>query len=140
MANLVLVMFPFTSRTSSMSSVAATSVCMRWVVVSAPAVPIVRIRQDGESPLVTNAWGKACHPKRLGETFARFADRHGFGVRFHGLRHTAAILMLSSGVDVRTAAGRLGHARAGFTLNVYGHFMAEADQRAAERVGEMLKG
>jgi integrase len=77
-------------------------------------------------------------PKRMGEAFAGFCAEHGFDVTFHGLRHSAAILMLSAGVDVRTVAGRLGHSNASITLNTYAHYVRSADEAAAEKMGEML--
>jgi integrase len=40
-------------------------------------------------------------------------------VRLHDLRHTAAALLLGSGVDVRTVSGILGHAPPSITLDVY---------------------
>jgi len=43
--------------------------------------------------------------------------------------------MLAGGVDVRTAAGRLGHAQPAVTLRTYAHVMEPADRRAAEIVG-----
>ncbi|MCA1707602.1 MAG: hypothetical protein LC808_31755 [Actinobacteria bacterium] len=43
-----------------------------------------------------------------------------------------------SGVDVRTVAGRLGHRNASTTLNVYSHFLAEADRDAANVLGKIL--
>lgn len=50
-----------------------------------------------------------------------------------GLRHYAATQMLTGGVDLRTAAARLGHSDGGTTtLRVYTHFLPAPDQRAAE--------
>jgi integrase len=64
--------------------------------------------------------------------FARLAAQLGIPkIRLHDLRHFAATTMLLNGIDVRTAAGRLGHARASTTLDVYAHYMQPADQRAA---------
>ena len=42
-------------------------------------------------------------------------------IRFHDLRHTFATHALSSGVDVKTLSGILGHTRAAFTLDTYTH-------------------
>ena len=46
--------------------------------------------------------------------------------------------MLVNGVDVRTASGRLGHANASTTLDVYSHFVKVADERAAAAVADAL--
>ena len=60
------------------------------------------------------------------------------GVRLHDLRHYVATRMLSSGADVRTVAGRLGHANPSVTLNVYAQFLPQSDRRAAEALGALL--
>ena len=46
--------------------------------------------------------------------------------------------MLLNGIDVRTAAGRLGHARASTTLDVYAHYPALADQTALTTLAGLL--
>jgi integrase len=61
-------------------------------------------------------------------------------VRLHDLRHAVATDMLADGVDVRTVAGRLGHARASTTLEIYAAFVPAADQLAADRRGSRLDG
>ena len=71
--------------------------------------------------------------------FARLADRLGIAkIRLHDLRHFAATTMLLNGIDVRTAAGRLGHARASTTLDIYAHYTQPADQRASETLASSL--
>ena len=62
----------------------------------------------------------------------------GFGI--HSLRHLAATQMLAAGVPVKTVAGRLGHANAAITLNVYPAFLASSDQEAAAVMGRALGG
>jgi integrase len=54
------------------------------------------------------------------------------GVRLHDLRHAMVTRALSAGVDVRTVAGRAGHAQASMTLNRYGHFVPASDRLAAD--------
>jgi len=58
--------------------------------------------------------------------------------RLHDLRHFAATHLLADGVDVKTVAGRLGHANAATTLNIYGHFVPAADRVAATKMGDLL--
>lgn len=60
------------------------------------------------------------------------------GVRLHDLRHYVATRMLSAGADVRTVAGRLGHANPSVTLNVYAQFLPQSDRRAAEDLAALL--
>jgi integrase len=62
------------------------------------------------------------------------------GVRLHDLRHLHATQLLAAGVPVRTVSGRLGHANAATTLNVYAHFLEASDRDAADVSGGLLDG
>lgn len=59
-------------------------------------------------------------------------------IRLHDLRHFAATTMLLNGIDVRTTAGRLGHARASTTLDIYAHYTLPADQKASATLARVL--
>jgi integrase len=50
-------------------------------------------------------------------------------------RHLVATRLIAAGVDVRTVAGRLGHARASTTLDIYAHWLPERDREAAAIIG-----
>ena len=73
--------------------------------------------------------------------FTRLAAQLGIPkIRLHDLRHFAATTMLLNGIDVRTAAGRLGHARASTTLDIYAHYTQPADLRASDTLASSLDG
>ncbi|MGH8897256.1 MAG: site-specific integrase [Egibacteraceae bacterium] len=78
---------------------------------------------DGRDPVL---------PDSLTQRIQRLSSRLGVHVTLRGLRHYAATQMLTRGVDLRTAAGRLGHGDGTTTLRVYTHFLPAPDQRAAE--------
>jgi len=59
-------------------------------------------------------------------------------VTFHSLRHTHASHLIASGLDVLTISRRLGHANPTITLNVYGHLIANTDDRAAQIIETAL--
>lgn len=59
-------------------------------------------------------------------------------ITLHGLRHTAATLLISSGIDIRTVSSRLGHSDVSTTLNIYSHALRERDQAAADTLEKML--
>ena len=59
-------------------------------------------------------------------------------IRFHDLRHTFATHALTSGVDVKTLSGILGHTRSAFTLDTYTHTTGDMQKRAAEIVETFL--
>ena len=57
----------------------------------------------------------------------------------HGLRHTAATLLLSHGASVRMVSARLGHEDIGITLKFYAHVLPD-DQGQATAIWERLLG
>lgn len=54
------------------------------------------------------------------------------GVRLKELRHYVATVGLLGGTDVRTVAGRLGHAQTSTTVDIYAAFVPEADRNIAD--------
>lgn len=85
---------------------------------------------DGSEPL---------HPDTITGRFTRVRKQAGLdGVRLHDLRHLHATQLLAAGVPVRTVSGRLGHANAATTLNVYAHFLEASDRQAADVIGGLL--
>ena len=86
---------------------------------------------DGSLPL---------HPDTITGGFRRLCDKVGLkGVRLHDLRHLHATQLLAAGVPVRTVSGRLGHANAATTLNVYAHFLEASDREAADVIAGLLE-
>jgi integrase len=78
---------------------------------------------DGNIPL---------HPDTVSKRYARLAKRLGIDTSLKNLRHYNATELIMADVNVRTVAGRLGHAGGGTTtLRVYTAWSSEADQRAA---------
>lgn len=83
--------------------------------------------------------GAPWRPDSATRDFVRLCRLAGVkGIRLHDLRHYVATQMLTAGVDVRTVAGRLGHRNASTTLNVYAHFLPEADRQAAQVLGRVF--
>ena len=69
----------------------------------------------------------------------KFLKRKGLPHRkFHALRHTSATLSLISGVDIKTVGERLGHSQLK-TTNRYVHALEEADERAADVLGDLIQ-
>lgn len=67
--------------------------------------------------------------------------RHGLdGVRLQDLRHGVPTLLLPRGHDVNAIAGRLGHADASTTLDVYSHVLPAADRVLAEDMAKVIDG
>lgn len=86
---------------------------------------------DGARPwrpdLVTRRW------ERLRKK-AHVAER----IRIHDLRHFVATELLGAGIDARTVANRLGHARTSTTLDIYWAWVPARDRDAAAHLGGLL--
>lgn len=59
--------------------------------------------------------------------------------RFHDLRHSYAVAAISSGDDIKTVQGNLGHATAAFTLDVYGHVTNKMKRESASRMEKFIQ-
>lgn len=98
----------------------------------------IGIRLGGRTSILTDGFGDPLKPAYMSATFRTFARSHGLNATYHSLRHTSASMMIASGTDLRTVAGRLGHASATTTLQIYSHLIGQADRDAAGRLEILL--
>ena len=83
--------------------------------------------------------GTPIHPRNLLADFKAILTRAVIPeIRFHDLRHTAASLMIESGLSILLVSRRLGHARPSITLDIYGHLMPESQARSADQLDELI--
>jgi integrase len=95
--------------------------------------------QDADR-LFTRWNGLPIHPDSLGDWWRKFIKKNALpSVPIHGLRHTNATLLIAGGVNIRTVANRLGHAKASTTSNIYAHAIKSADETAAETIQNILE-
>lgn len=59
--------------------------------------------------------------------------------RYHDLRHSYAVAAISSGIDIKTVQGNLGHATAAFTLDVYGHVTDRMKREGADKMEDFIR-
>jgi hypothetical protein len=57
---------------------------------------------------------------------------------FHGLRHSAASMMLAGGADISTVSKLLGHASISITADVYAHLVAAVGQQAVDGAANLI--
>jgi integrase len=81
-----------------------------------------------------------CLPDGLTHQYARLASCLGLSSHFHELRHFSATTAIAGGADVRTVAGRLGHADPSVTLRVYSHVLEARDRDLACMLGRAVLG
>lgn len=85
---------------------------------------VFSLSPDGAEPVV---------PDSMTQRINRLSARLDIHVTLRSLRHYAATQMLTRGIDLRTAAGRLGHGDGGTTtLRVYTHFLRGPDRQASQ--------
>jgi integrase len=94
-------------------------------------------RESGH--VFTDECGQALSPYGMSAAFRLIATKAGIsGYTLHGLRHTFATWLLSSGTDVTTVSSLLGHSSASTTLNVYSHVIFEKQHDAVRVVDRLL--
>ncbi len=82
--------------------------------------------------------GLPIYPMTVNNRLNEFSIKHGLPhLHPHMFRHTAASIMLASGVDVVTTAKMLGHSPA-TALKVYAHEIEEAKRKASESVAGVV--
>jgi integrase len=57
---------------------------------------------------------------------------------FHGLRHTAATLLLLKNVPAKVVSGLLGNASVAITLDLYSHVLPDMQQQATAAMDAVL--
>ncbi len=87
----------------------------------------------------TNTDGSGLWPQRVTAEFRQTANRLALPlIGVHGLRHTAATWLITSGVNPRVVQQRLGHADVSVTLGLYTHVLPGHDVAAAEALGKAV--
>lgn len=59
-------------------------------------------------------------------------------ITIHGLRHTAATLMLKEGIPIKVVSERLGHKKVTITLEIYAHALPSMQREAATKLGALF--
>jgi integrase len=59
-------------------------------------------------------------------------------IKFHGMRHTCATLLLKRGIPVHVVSQRLGHKGVDITMNIYAHVLPSMQEEAAAQIASIL--
>ena len=94
--------------------------------------------------VIANRFDEPLNPELLSQQFrgrviASRVDRPNLPlIKLHGLRHTHATLLLSSGIHPKVVQERLGHSNIVITLNTYSHVLPTLQRGAATAIGSLL--
>ena len=90
----------------------------------------LRLQRQVATPWVFGIDERTPAPDRIGWWWTRARGIAGLDKkwRLHDLRHFTATQAIANGHDIRTVAGRLGHADASMTMRVYAHVVDGRDR------------
>ncbi len=92
---------------------------------------MTRSKQSLGDPLQMNNLGQ--------REFAQIIEAGGIRrIKFHGLRHTCATLLLKARIPVHVVSQRLGHKSVDITMNIYAHVLPSMQEEAAAEIGAIL--
>ena len=87
-----------------------------------------------------NLSGGYLHPNHMGEAFRELLEQAELPpIRFHDLRHSAATILLSMGVNIKVIQELLGHSDIAITLRVYGHLLPSMQQEVVDKWDDVFK-
>jgi integrase len=91
--------------------------------------------------LLADELGRPIHPDTLSRRFDALVTKSQLPrLTIHGLRHTAATLMLSDGVPTKIVSEMLGHSSPVITLAIYAHVLPGMAEDAGAALSKSLLG
>lgn len=113
---------------------------MAWQMRQADEASLLGGAYNPDGYVFTNALGEPLRPDYITKRFDTLVARSGLPrIRFHGLRHLHASLMLASGVELSVVSKRLGHSTLAVTSDLYGHLLDETNRRAAAAMDTLME-
>lgn len=94
-----------------------------------------------ESNRIFTTWdGAPAHPDSMNTWLKKFiSDNKLPPITPHSFRHMAATYLITSGTDLRTVAGKLGHNNSTTTQIVYSHLLKSAEKETSTKMESFLQ-
>jgi integrase len=93
---------------------------------------------EHDDHLILTPFGEPMHPSTFSDHLPLIEQQHGIQhVSVHGLRHTFATMLNSSGIDIARISAELGHSNISTTLNKYTHVFGGATASSRGIADEM---
>jgi integrase len=86
-----------------------------------------------------NTHGGYWYPSAMCRLFAKMLEQAGLPpIHFHDLRHSAATILLSMGVNIKIIQELLGHSNVSITLGTYSHLLPTMQQVSAATMSDLF--
>ena len=104
-----------------------------------PDIPQAEKLIDNERIFTT--WnGNPSHPDTFNTWLRKFAIKHNMPhITPHSFRHMTATYLITGGVDLRTVAGKLGHANSTTTQLVYSHLVKSSEKITSDMMESFIQ-
>ncbi|GIN60486.1 site-specific integrase [Robertmurraya siralis] len=90
--------------------------------------------------VIVDQYGVPYHEWKLNKIIREICDNVKMTrIGPHALRHTHAVMLLESGVDIKTVSDRLGHTKINMTADVYLHVSRKQENEAVNKLEHYLK-
>lgn len=137
--------FDFTAKTCRIGKSRVKNDDEEWIIKEPKTesgyrvVPVSDVVINALQPLAGTGRIISMTPNALTDRFIRIRNRFGLGdLRFHGLRHYMASVMLALGVPDKYAIEIMGHATSNMLKTVYQHTMAFKRDESVEKINEFF--
>jgi integrase len=130
----------YSRRTVALTQAAVDALAEHWQKQQLAKIEMGSMWTDHDL-VFPNGYGGIMIPHNITKrSFKRYLVKAGLSrdVRFHDLRHTAATLLLASGVNVKVVSEMLGHSNVSITLRIYAHVLPHMQQSAVAAIDNLL--
>lgn len=97
--------------------------------------------KEPEDDFIFTTWnGEKAHPDSVNTWLKKFIKDNDLpAITPHSFRHMAATYLITSGTDIRTVSGKLGHANTTTTTVVYSHLLKSAEKETTDKMENFLQ-
>jgi integrase len=131
----------YSRRTVALTQAAVDALAAHWQQQQLEEARMGAMYDDTLDLVFPNGYSGIMIPHNITKRpFKRYLIRAGLSrdLRFHDLRHTAATLLLASGVNVKVVSEMLGHSNVSITLSIYAHVLPHMQQSAVSAMDRLL--
>jgi integrase len=131
----------YSRRTVALTQAAVDALAAHWQKQQVEKASMGDKYNDALDLVFPNGFGGIMIPHNITKrSFKRYLVKAGLSreTRFHDLRHTAATLLLASGVNVKVVSEMLGHSSVSITLSIYAHVLPHMQQSAVHAMDQLL--